>query len=255
MTLARLPARPHRILDAAEQAFGELGFAGASLRHISRAAGVNLATAYYYFGSKEGLMEAVLKRRFGPLRAAHVEKLRAAQQTAGNRPLTVEVILEAMLGPSLRVAIAAPANRQAVTRLLGRIVTEPNPRTQEFLRRQHAEVRMSFLQAMHRAVPGLPLSELHWRMEFVWGALGVIMCNPRRLERDMHGAGDPVMAESVLEEMIAFFAPGFRAGRRPGSASRKKTAGQIPQQLKTKRGGALRTFRASAARHPNGAAR
>ena len=49
-----------RILDAAEDAIGEMGFAGASLRHIATTARVNLATAYYYFGSKRGLMEAVL---------------------------------------------------------------------------------------------------------------------------------------------------------------------------------------------------
>ena len=61
-------SRRERILEAAEQVFGDAGFAGASLRAIVRRAHVNLATVYYYFGSKNGLMEAVLKRRFGPLR-------------------------------------------------------------------------------------------------------------------------------------------------------------------------------------------
>jgi len=62
-------SRRERILDAAERAFGDYGFTGASLRRIVVEARVNLATVYYYFGSKNGLMEAVLKRRFGPLRA------------------------------------------------------------------------------------------------------------------------------------------------------------------------------------------
>ena len=68
--------RQTRILDAAENAIAELGFAGASLRHIVLEAQVNLATVYYYFGSKRGLMEAVLKRRFGPLREEHLALLR-----------------------------------------------------------------------------------------------------------------------------------------------------------------------------------
>ena len=45
-------SRRERILEAAEQVFGDAGFAGASMRAIVRRAKVNLATVYYYFGSK-----------------------------------------------------------------------------------------------------------------------------------------------------------------------------------------------------------
>ena len=112
-----------RILDAAENAVAELGFAGASLREIVREARVNLATVYYYFGSKRGLMEAVLKRRFGPLREEHLALLREFEAASNGRPLPVEKILEAMLLPPLRLAAKAPAKHHAVTRLIGRIVT------------------------------------------------------------------------------------------------------------------------------------
>ncbi len=120
-----------RILDAAENAIAEFGFAGASLRHIVLEAGVNVATAYYYFRSKRGLMEAVLKRRFGPLREEHLALLRRFEAEAKGRPLPVEKILEAMLLPPLCLAAKAPAKQQAITRLIGRIVTEPNPQIQE----------------------------------------------------------------------------------------------------------------------------
>ena len=74
-----------RILDAAEGAIAEEGFAGASLRDIVREAQVNLATVYYYYGSKIGLMEAVLKRRFGPLREEHLALLREFEAKARGR--------------------------------------------------------------------------------------------------------------------------------------------------------------------------
>lgn len=202
---------PTRILDAAENAIAELGFAGASLRHIVLEAGVNLATVYYYFRSKRGLLEAVLKRRLGPLREEHLARLRQLEAEAKGRPLPVEKILEAMLLPPLRLAATAPAHRQAVTRLIGRIVAEPNPQTQEVLRTQRAEVRTAFLQALQRTLPGARLPDLLWGMEFVWGALAFTLCNPRQIEVETRGACNPAHTERVLAEMIRFFSAGFHA--------------------------------------------
>lgn len=51
-----------RILDAAEQVFARLGFAGASTQVISEEAGVTKAMIHYYFASKERLYQAVLDR-------------------------------------------------------------------------------------------------------------------------------------------------------------------------------------------------
>src|SRR5690242_20352109 len=103
--------RSDKILDAAEHAFAQFGFAGASLRHIVLEAQVNLATVYYYFGSKKGLMEAVLKRRFGPLRREQLELLQASERESGGDALPVDVILRALLLPPLRLAVGAPAKR------------------------------------------------------------------------------------------------------------------------------------------------
>ena len=203
--------RQSRILDAAENAIAELGFAGASLRHIVLEAEVNLATVYYYFSSKRGLMEAVLKRRFGPLREEHLALLREFEVAAQGRPLPVEKILEAMLLPPLRLAAKAPIKRQVVTRLIGRIVAEPNPEIQEVLSSQRAGVRAAFLKALQRSLPKAPLPELQWRVEFVWGALAFVLCNPRKFELETRGACDLSKTDEVLAEMIQFFTPGFEA--------------------------------------------
>lgn len=205
-----------RILDAAENAVAESGFAGASLRRIAQEARVNLATVYYYFRSKRGLMEAVLKRRFGPLREEHLALLREFEAANPGRPLPVEKILEAMLVPPLRLAAQDSARRQAVRRLFGRIVGEPNAETQEMLRHLRMESRTAFLKALQRSLPEAPRADLLWSVEFVSGALAFTLCNPRELEVETRGACNPANTEKVLAEMIRFFSAGFHAlGRRP----------------------------------------
>ncbi|AGW14423.1 TetR/AcrR family transcriptional regulator [Megalodesulfovibrio gigas] len=66
MTAPETPADTPRqtILDAAATIFVEVGFAGARVEAIARAAGVNKATLYYHVGDKAALYEAVVCRLF-----------------------------------------------------------------------------------------------------------------------------------------------------------------------------------------------
>lgn len=61
------PGTANRILDAAERVFAREGFFGASTRAIATAANANIGLLNYYFGSKEGLLDAVLARRVDSL--------------------------------------------------------------------------------------------------------------------------------------------------------------------------------------------
>jgi len=58
-----------RILEAATDEFGLVGFDGAKVEAIARRAGVNKAGLYYHVGNKERLYEAVLLRLFGQVAA------------------------------------------------------------------------------------------------------------------------------------------------------------------------------------------
>ena len=55
-------ATPDRILDAAGELFGARGFARTTIRQIAQRAQANSALIYYYFGSKNGLMDALVSR-------------------------------------------------------------------------------------------------------------------------------------------------------------------------------------------------
>jgi AcrR family transcriptional regulator len=59
-TTAKGTATSRRILDAATEEFSRHGIAGARIDRITAAARTNKAQVYGYFGSKEGLFDAVL---------------------------------------------------------------------------------------------------------------------------------------------------------------------------------------------------
>lgn len=200
-----------KILDVAEKVFAESGFEGASIRAIVNAAKVNLAAVYYYFDSKEGLMAAVLDRRFGYLYKEQREQLKKIQESP--QDYTLEQIIEAMISTPLKVADKdiSSGKIQIVRKLIGRMVTEPNRTIQEMLRRRHKELRDGFINLIHKKVPHLTMVDLQWRIEFIWGALAFLMCNPQKLEYMSGSVCNPADTETALKQMVQFFCAGLRA--------------------------------------------
>jgi TetR/AcrR family transcriptional regulator len=56
-----------KILDAADDLFGEIGFDAATTREIAQRSGVNKALIHYHFQSKERLLENLLERYYDAL--------------------------------------------------------------------------------------------------------------------------------------------------------------------------------------------
>lgn len=69
-----------RVLDAAARIFREHGYAATTLGDIADAAGLKTASLYYHFGSKEDLVEEVL--RIGTTLVTEAVRLRLAQLPA-----------------------------------------------------------------------------------------------------------------------------------------------------------------------------
>jgi len=66
-------ATRRRLLEAGIEVFAERGPEGASVSMIVAAAGVNRRMLYHYFGSKEGLYEAVIRHVYGEFCSIEVE--------------------------------------------------------------------------------------------------------------------------------------------------------------------------------------
>ncbi len=85
------------MIDAAERIAVERGLAAMSLREVQAASGQrNKSAAQYHFGSREGLIEAVVTARMAPVnesRLARLAELDAADEAPSVRQL-VEILVE-----------------------------------------------------------------------------------------------------------------------------------------------------------------
>src|SRR5580692_6974327 len=108
-----------KILDTAERLFGEYGYAATSLRQIIAAAGVNLAAIHYHFGSKEELLDDLVKRKVAPLNAERMALLDRYEAEAGDRPVPLDKLLNAFLQPPLQRVKENPEFARLMGRLYG----------------------------------------------------------------------------------------------------------------------------------------
>jgi AcrR family transcriptional regulator len=210
-----------RILDAAEQAFAGQGFE-ASLRQIISDAGVNLAAVHYHFGSKEALISAVFARRISGLTRERLGLLEECERVAGNGALELEGVLEAFVGPALRLTTTPEKGGRVFMRLFGRTIAEPSEQLQRMLNEQFGETAVRFGGALKRALPGLPEAVLCWRFQFVVGAMGYIMADPQNMKVLSGGKCDPADTETAIQELVTFLAAGLRA---PAELPRRKRRG------------------------------
>lgn len=112
-----LAASREAILDAAEVAFADRGYEGASLQQIATAAGVSRGMPSYAFSSKERLYEAVLERAF----AAPTALAREGRAPGGGDP---RAVLAGLVGSYLDFLAARPT----YVRLLQRAALEDGER-------------------------------------------------------------------------------------------------------------------------------
>ena len=168
-----------RILDAAEELFAREGYAATSLRRVTELAGVNLAGVNYHFGSKEGLLEAVIVRRIDPvnkLRKAQLDKVLEQCRATGKSPAARD-IWRAMVEPTLRLREPGSGAEHFIA-LVGRVLAEPPGPGREIFLRYMLPLLYEFYAALQQALPELPAAVLYWRTHFALGALSHLMrCN------------------------------------------------------------------------------
>lgn len=200
-----------RILDTAEALFTRHGFEATTLRMITSAAHVNLAAVNYHFGSKEGLIQEVFRRRLGWLNQERLRALNELEAAAGGAPLKPSQILDAFFGVTLRIAADTRHGGHTFMRLLGRTYTEPSAFIRSFLAAEYADVLERFKTALFRALPDVPREEIIWRLHFMLGAVSYAMTGTDALQLVTGIEAEDENPAALVPRLMSFLIGGLRA--------------------------------------------
>jgi len=200
------------LLDKAEELFAERGVAGTSIRELSRAAGVNVAAVNYHFGSKEGLVRAVLQRRLRPINQKRLKALkRLLKRDQQMNPLSVAEVVRAFALPAFEGLRKDPSSARNFLAFLGRAIMEPDPQVVEIFLKEMEPVLILLWQALKAALPGLGEERLFWRMQFLLGAMVRALSWPGREYAYKALLKQPPSKVDPLEEFIVFVTAGLEA--------------------------------------------
>lgn len=209
-----------RILDATERLFARQGVSATSLRAITAEAGVNTAAIHYHFGSKQGLIGAVLTRRIAPLNQERLKRLEQIEMAAGDGPVAPSALLGAFLAPVVAMRVELSEHAALMGSLVAWLRIESELGSEGIPRHHFEDVKRRFAFAACRGRDDLSVEEAVERLDYAVGAMGRVMVNEGFATR----AGAPVTTalSERLDRLVAFLTPGFAArgmGDHPGDSA------------------------------------
>jgi hypothetical protein len=138
-------------------------------------------------------------------------RIAALQAARSATPVTLESILGAFIEPALALTLDRQGGA-AFVRVLARAYAEKNERLRKFLSDNYGQVLREFARSIADCLPELSKETLHWRLDFVAGALTYAMADFGQIRRPS-GVSEKVHCQRAAAELIQFAAAGLRAQR------------------------------------------
>jgi AcrR family transcriptional regulator len=214
------------LLDSAERLFAERGVDSVSLREITTAAGANVASVNYHFGSKEKLVREVFRRRLGPINEERLHLLTRFEEVSGGRA-NIEQIMFAFVHPVIRRMSSDPASGASLMRLMAHVHSDVSASLAGLVLHDMQLMIERFLNAARLAMPSLPKDEVYWRAHFATGVMAHTAAAAGLLRALSGGACDFSCAEDLSCRVVAFISGGFHAEIEAARAA----IGEIPETV------------------------
>lgn len=198
-----------KILDAAEVLFAEQGFSETSLRLITSAADVNLASVNYHFGSKKDLIKAVMDRYLAIFMPGVDEALK---RLLAEPDINLHQVFDSFVAPLMALTRIKRRGPEIFLQLLGRGYIDNQGFLRWFIVNHYGEVLEHFTQAIRKAAPELSSADVFWRLHFTLGTVVFTMASSEAL-RDIARTdfNEEIDVEGLVRKVIPYLASGVGA--------------------------------------------
>lgn len=158
------------ILEAAWDLFAERGFEDVSVRDVTSAAGVNLASVSYHFGGKDGLIQETVKRCLNPLYEYGIKLLKDAEiEYEGLENIPFKHLMMCWLRPTI-LPEECGVRFDLILRLIARYLIEINYSVPLVSRRLLGESFQGYIKAFQIHCPDYSAEQIVRQLIFIEGA-------------------------------------------------------------------------------------
>ena len=206
MTTGTTSGTKEALLEAAASLFAEKGFESVSLREVTARAGVNVASVKYHFGSREGLLDAVVEHMTWPVNEERMRRLADLREQGG---ATVRELLEAFFDPLFTQIKKSALSERLFVKLMGRMVGDRLYQFSDEVMGQFREVARLFVPAFQEARPDLSAEEVFWRIHFSFGVMSNALTHRDLLKQVSEGAVGNEELATTMARVLNFCEAGF----------------------------------------------
>ncbi len=183
-----------RLISAAERLFAEHGVGAVSLRGVMQAAQTNVAAVHYHFGSKQALLEAVLRSRLDQVSRERDPLL----LELSDADVTVRDLANAFVRP---VVAVLNSGGEFWIRLVGQLFTAGDEGLST-LAESFFERNAVLVERLERLSPGVETRTLHFRLTQAMRLTLNVVGDIGHTQRLLGSAEDTWNAEDVVSHLI-----------------------------------------------------
>lgn len=198
-----------KILVAARELFAKDGFEAVSVRDVTTAADVNLASINYHFGNKQGLIQEIVREVLVPMNKQRVLLLKeAGDRCESLENVELRDVIEAYVRPMV-FPEEYGGSTEMLARLTARYLIDRNYDVPPKVMESFGDVFKIFIIAINAQCPGLePIKALE-KLVFAAGAVFMYSSFAGLASKAFGSEVDP-NPEKAFSDAVLFCEAGFR---------------------------------------------
>ncbi len=177
--IERIDGTKKRLLEAMENLVLERGFDAVSVRDITGVAKANVAAVNYHFGSREGLVQALVEQRLRPLVMLRQEELATVEKITD-----IEHLLGIWLMPMLTIQQQMKEDEIRYCRVMGRCLEMAHALPSAAVVQEMRKVDDAYLEKMMPMLPSDDVTTVRWKFRSCLGTLTYVLVHGHQMMPD-----------------------------------------------------------------------